>query len=275
MYAERQVFPPTIVQQIREAVDPASLQRAKPATTASNSRNDPRKAMKRPGLAAPNPPGWGVPRPAPGRPAAPPPPAFNQLRPAMPGRPPHYFQQPGHVMYHQHPGAAPPMYGMPPGSMPSPMPLAPPPQAPLATSFRGVRLQVCMINSFQASRCLAGCPAPCLAVQHQKPEEIVIVNVCDTALMSGACRPSAQPVLAAHSCDVMYVHTVHGRQCNHMDGSHFAAGHGSECYRDCVRLSEREHRATRCASLRGLFVLASGVARAFMVTARMHCKQLC
>lgn len=192
MYAERQVFPPPIVQQIREAVDPASLQRAKQATTASNSRNDPRKAMKRPGLAAPNPPGWGVPHAGTGRPAALVPPAFHQLRPAIPGRPPQYFQQPGHVMYHQHPGVAPPMYGMPPGSMPSPMPLAPPPQAPLATSFRGVRLQVCMINSCQASRCLAGCRAPCLAVQRQKSEDFVIVNVCDNALMS---RSSAEPVL--------------------------------------------------------------------------------
>lgn len=216
MYAERQVFPPNVVQQIREAVDPASLQREKPATSASYSRNDPRKAMKRPGVATPHAAAWGPPGAGPGRPAPPAPPALNQQRPPLAGRPQQYYSPPGHVMYQQHPGAAPPMYGMPPGSMPSPMPLVPPPQAPLGTSFRGVRLQVCMINSRQASRCLAGCRASCIAVQHKEIEDIVIFVPGDSTHISETPLLLEQPVLAVCSCDVMPVLAV--RTCNHLGG---------------------------------------------------------
>lgn len=197
MYADRQVFPPHVVQQIRQAVDPASLRTA-PATTSSAAvRNDPRKAMKRPGV-APQAVRWGVPRAGPGRPTHPGLPALNQQRPPVPQQ---YMQPPGHVMY-QRPGVAPPMYGMAPGTMPPPMPPALPPQAPLGTSFRGVRLQVCMINEFQASRCIAGCRMLCLAVQLQINQGIVICISGEMPRMSRASRSSAQFVPSVHGCVV-------------------------------------------------------------------------
>eukprot|EP00892_Ulva_mutabilis_P003011 jgi/Ulvmu1/12710/UM095_0014.1 len=201
MYSERQIFPPDVVQQIRHAVDPASLRKAPATASASASRNDPRKAMKRPGMTVPPGGGWSAPHAGPGRAMPPFPPVMNQQRPAVP--PQQYMQPPGHVMY-QRPGVAPPMYGMPPGTIPPPMPLARPPQAPLGTSFRGVRLQVCMINSFQASRCIAGCRTVCLAVQSRNNQSSVSCVAGGSTPASGDSQPSAwsarRAQLACKSC---------------------------------------------------------------------------
>lgn len=205
MYAERQIFPPAVVEQIRHAVDPASLRKAPATASTSASRNDPRKAMKRPGLGAPQAASWGAPRAAPGRPMPPVPSTIHRQAPSVPGTPHPYMQPPGHVMY-QRPGVAPPpMYGMPPNTIPPPMPLAPLPQAPLGTSFRGVRLQVCMINSFQASRCTAGCRSSRRAVQRHIVEEYVSFVTGDSAPVAAATRSSAQSVPSMHSCDVIPV----------------------------------------------------------------------